>query len=254
MKIIKNSHEFNVSGYYSENWFSNNKLDRWELDTFHILDHYNKRCTENIYIDIGSWIGPTVLYAANIYNKVIAIEPDPVAISRFEENLSVNNFNNIVLVKKGISDKDGKIKFGGNGDFGNSESTILVSNDAYSTWGGTWSKEERTRNIIEIDTITIETLLNEQQIDPLQISLIKMDIEGGELIVTPCLESFLRKYKPAFYISLHYCFLKNQHVYDIVERLFSIYDSCYIFDNNGNKILKSKDEVISSKLNAIVFE
>ena len=253
-KITKNNISFNISGSYSESWFSNNKLDRWELDTFHILDYY-KNNKESIYIDIGAWIGPTVLYAANIYKKVIAIEPDPIAIERLEQNLSVNNFNNISLIKKGLADKTGKCKFGSQGcGFGNSESTILVSNDKYSSWGGRHSKEKREENIIEIETIVIEELLESLNISPLQISLIKMDIEGGELILIPYLQDFLKKYKPVFYISLHPCFLKPEHIEQIINILFDIYDNCYYFSSNGIKIKKNKDEVIKDNLTSIVFE
>ncbi len=157
-------------------WFANNKLDTWEPYTFHILDYYKN---DGVYIDIGAWIGPNVLYAANIFKKVIAIEPDPVALERLDANLRINHFTNINVVRKAISDKNGISQFGGNSDLGNSESTLLVSDPDYATWGGTWSKEERMSNIIEVETITIESLLIEQNIKPDEISLIKMDIEGG---------------------------------------------------------------------------
>ena len=53
---------------------------------------------------------------ANIYNKIpIAIEPDPVALIKLKKNMSVNNFNNIKLIKKGLSFNDGTALFGGYG-------------------------------------------------------------------------------------------------------------------------------------------
>jgi hypothetical protein len=66
MEIIKNNRKFYVSDVYSKSWFGDNKLTWWEQDTFHILEHY-KTSKESLYIDIGAWIGPTVLYIANIY-------------------------------------------------------------------------------------------------------------------------------------------------------------------------------------------
>jgi FkbM family methyltransferase len=258
MNVTKNQRTFNVKGQYSETWFSNGRLDSWEQDTFHILEHYANKSPGNVYIDIGAWIGPTVLYAASIYTKVIALEPDPVAISRLEKNLEANTFDNVVLVKKGLSDTDGTTRFGGNGELGNSESTILVSDKNYSTWGGEhggrWTKTDREANVIEIDTLTIETLLREQHINPSQISLIKMDVEGGELIIVPQLKAFLQTYKPAFYVSLHYCFLKPEHISSIVTILFSIYDNCYTFDGNGTKTKRTINDVLKNSLTSIVFE
>lgn len=41
---------------------------------------------ENTYIDIGAWIGPTVLYGACVSKHVYAIEPDPAAVSQLKKN------------------------------------------------------------------------------------------------------------------------------------------------------------------------
>ena len=128
MQIVKNNRSFLISRNetYSMYWFGNNKLDHWEQDTFHIFEHYKNH--KGIYIDIGAWIGPTTLYCANIFEKVIAIEPDPVALSRLKKNMSVNTFNNIILIEKGLSFENGISEFGGNGELGNSESTLLIAN------------------------------------------------------------------------------------------------------------------------------
>lgn len=255
MKILKNNYSFLISEDepYSMNWFSNNKLDNWEKETFHIFEHYKNH--KGIYIDIGAWIGPTVLYCANIYKKVIAIEPDPVALSRLKKNISVNNFNNIILIEKGLFSENGTTQFGGNGKLGNSESTILIANkEEYFSYEGRHTKNLSHDEIIEIKTITIERLIEQQNIDPKNISLIKMDIEGGEKIVVPSLINFLNKYKPIFYISLHRCFLKETDINLIINILFNIYDKCYSFNGDGVKIIVNKNIIKSKNLTSLVFE
>lgn len=87
MLITKNNISFNIKGSYSEKWFSHNTFQLWEQNTFHILDYYQKQ--NGTYIDIGSWIGPTVMYASQLFDRVIAIEPDKLAYKRLVENLSV---------------------------------------------------------------------------------------------------------------------------------------------------------------------
>tara|TARA_Y100000816_G_scaffold51125_1_gene32657 strand:+ start:270 stop:1034 length:765 start_codon:yes stop_codon:yes gene_type:complete len=254
MKIVKNKSSFLISkdDQYSMNWFSNNKLDKWEQDTFHIFEYYKNN--KGIYIDIGAWIGPTVLYCANIYKKVIAIEPDPVALSRLKKNISANNFNNIVLIEKGLSSENGITQFGGNGSLGNSESTLLIANkEDYLSYEGRHTNQSHNE-IVEIETITIEKLIEQQNIDTQNISLIKMDIEGGEKIVVPSLVNFLNTYKPVFYISLHRCFLKNSDINDIIDILFNIYDKCYYFSEKGEKKLIDKKFIQTKKLNGLVFE
>ena len=106
----------------------------------------------------------------------------------------------------------------------------------------------------------MEKLIKQQNIDPLKISLIKVDIEGGELILVPALQKFLKKYKPVFFISLHYCFLKFEHIKLVVDILFNIYNKCYLFTDEGVKKQIKKETIINEKKNdkllgnAIVFE
>jgi FkbM family methyltransferase len=256
MEIKKNNCSFMISDEYSKFWFSNNKLDTWEQDTFHILEHYKHR-KGGIYIDVGAWIGPTVLYAANIYKKVIAIEPDQVAVKRLKENLSANSFDTIVLIEKGLSSVNGTSEFGGNGELGNSESTLLISNkEEYLSYSGIhttlWKNQQN--HIVSIETITIESLIEQQNINPKDISLIKMDIEGGEKIVVPALIDFLKIHKPVFYISLHRCFLREYDIEEIINILFGIYDTCYVFSDNGEKKIVDKNFIQKEALTSLVFE
>jgi len=185
---------------------------------------------------------------------VIAIEPDTVALERLKKNIRANSFNNISLIEKGLSKNNGTSEFGGNGELGNSESTLLISNKAdYLSYDG--RQHVHTHNeILVIETITIETLIEEQKINPEDISLIKMDIEGGEKIVVPALVNFLKKYKPNFYISLHRCFLRPSDIEEIIDILFGVYDKCYVFSCNGEKRLVDKNIIQNESLGCLVFE
>ena len=247
--VIPNDEKFSMA------WFNNgNTLSWWEPDTFHILQYY-KNFNEGTYIDVGAWIGPTVLYAANIYKKVIAIEPDPVAIERIKKNINANDFKNIVLVEKGLSNENGFTNFGGNGELGNSQSTLLAANkDEYLKEAGSYVKSMTHDDIVKIETITIEKLLHEQNVHPRDIGLIKMDIEGGEKIVVPAISGLLKKYKPPFFISLHRCFLNESEIEKIIDILFGIYNLCFYFTDDGEKVLTDKKFIQKNNLLSLVFE
>jgi FkbM family methyltransferase len=252
MLIEKEGQTFNVSGVYSERWFSQSNFNKWEPETFCILNHYQNK--DGVYIDVGSWIGPTVMYASSLFKRVMAMEPDRIALYRLKQNLSVNEYKNITIIDKCLSRENGTIDFGGNGKWGNSESTMLVSDNDYSSWGGRWDKDARENNVKTVNTITMDKMLEDEDINPTDISLIKMDIEGGELIVIPHLQHFLRQHKPIFYISLHYCFLKLEHIIMILDILFNIYGTCYVFDVTGTKQEVTKEVVLTLKLKSLVFE
>jgi len=61
--------------------------------------------------------------------------------------MSTNALPLFIIIYFIILLKNETILFGGNGKWGNSESTMLVSNPEYSSWGGRWTKEEREKNV-----------------------------------------------------------------------------------------------------------
>tara|TARA_Y100000389_G_scaffold78668_1_gene75453 strand:+ start:18078 stop:18842 length:765 start_codon:yes stop_codon:yes gene_type:complete len=251
MEVNKHNKTFKVFGNFSQLWFTKNRFDKWENNTFHILDEYaNKNLS---YIDIGAWIGPTVLYASPLYKNIICLEPDKIALRRLYNNIKVNNFKNIRVIEKCLSNNNNPIQFGGNGTWGNSESTILVSNKNYGKWGGRWDEFDRTQYTKMTDSITIEKLFSLENLDPTNVSLIKMDIEGGELIVIPAIKNFLEKHKIPIYISIHYCFLKDNHISKILDILFNIYSICYVYDSFGNKHIYKKNDIICEKQDSLLF-
>jgi FkbM family methyltransferase len=228
-----------VNNRYNRLWFGKdlNKLDYCEQYTTHILEYYKNK-KDGILIDIGAWIGIFSLYSANLYNKIYSLEPDTIAYNRFIENLKCNNFRNIEIINKGINNENKISLFGGNGPLGNMESTLLINNDIWKNFkdgrqNGRWKDEQQ--HIIEIETITIEKLIEDYNINPNNISLIKFDIEGGEILVIPSMIKFLKLYKPPLYISLHYEFLPEKEVYNIIITLFDVYENCYYFTNDGEK-------------------
>lgn len=252
MLVKKRDIKYYVDGEYSKKWFDENITNGdWEEETFDILDKYGGK---GVYIDVGAWIGPTVLYAANIYDKVICLEPDPVAIQRLEKNMATNKYNNITLIKKALSYNGDKIELSSNiGTFGESVSTILISDRRYADeqWGLLYGWEQRTKNIIEVDTITMEDVLKNNKISIKDVRLIKIDIEGGELFVLPSMLPFLKKHKPVLYISVHRWFLKEEQVDTVIKMLYSVYDVCYSAKDLNTKL--NMKQVIDSDLEELLF-
>ncbi|MBY6037803.1 FkbM family methyltransferase [Fictibacillus nanhaiensis] len=192
-KVIKNDVSFFVSDakqfeFFWDNVFSNH----WEDFTFNILDYYLH--PDKNYLDIGAWIGPTVLYAANKAKHTFSIEPDPVAFAELQKNMEMNTSiaHKITLINKALSYQSGTKKLYKREHFGDSSSSLIPTlSDDFHT----------------VSVSTLKEVLKEFLIEDL--SLIKMDIEGGEYLLVPSMRSYLKKYKPAFYLSLHPNFLKS---------------------------------------------
>lgn len=218
-----------------KNFWERVNTQKWEPEIFEIL---KESLSENsIYLDIGSWIGPTILYAATICKNIYAIEPDPVAFKYLEKNISLNPKlkSRIKLSRKCISDKNGYEKFGCFNEFGQSTSGLTFKNN----------------KPIKIKSQKLETFLKENKLR--KLDLIKLDIEGGETIVLPNISKFLKKEKPKLFLELHPFFFKNtKEDVEKISNSLTGYNKIMDIEKNkniqlsklNNYILKNKDRVI----------
>ncbi len=230
---------FEVEDDYREpNWcpngfFQDQFLSGWEKDTLRVVSSFAS--PSKVLIDVGAWIGPITLYGSKLYDRVVSFEPDPVALVHLKRNLGLPRHDgkpqgyNVTLFEKGltsVTSSKGQL-FGGSKDLGNSETTFLVGYDFFRkeasdpTQRGSY--EDRTSNLITVPTITLEDSLLAAKVDPGDIGLIKIDIEGGEHFLVPAIKSFLKANKVPLLISLHYCFLPKTYVWSILESLYEIY-------------------------------
>lgn len=262
--VSKNDVRFNIDGDilcrsaakpadWYEQWWTG-RFARWEPETFRIFDVFLDRSRP--YLDVGAWIGPTVLYGSFKASKVVCLEPDPEAHRVLIANLAVNpEIRHVTVVQAALSDRRGTCLFGGNGELGNSESTMLVSDPGYARARGsrtrtgspesdaTWRDGEK----VEVTTLTIDDLIREHGIS--DCNFVKIDIEGGERIVIPAIREFLQREKPNLYLSLHWMYLSEDEIAQVVDQLASIYPAIY-----DESLLRRVDKAgtMSRRLTSIV--
>ena len=130
----------------------------------------------DIVLDIGANIGYFTLIFANIVGptgKVFAFEPDPNNFALLKRNIEVNNYKNVILVNKAVSNHNGKIKLylseTNHGDH-------MISNF------------DGTRSSIDIDCIKLDDFFKDYQ---RKIDFIKMDIQGAEFIALQGMSNIL---------------------------------------------------------------
>lgn len=215
INININGKNFFVIKSHRSFWNDVNK-GSWEPHTFRILDKFLDN--NHSYIDIGSWIGPTVLYGSQIAKHTYAIEPDLIAYKILQTNINLNpNIKNKITLFNGcIANKNGNIRIGNRNEIGDSMSSIIFK-DSKLSWN--------------INSLTLERFIKTNKIK--DCNFIKMDIEGGELIVLPSIHSYLQKIHPTLYLSLHPNIVKN-YDFKIIHNVLRIYDN--IMDSKGNKI------------------
>jgi hypothetical protein len=189
LKIYKNEELF-----FIENNINNPNLSFWK-------DNYSSWNNEmfeifdiylsndKIFIDIGGWIGATSIYCSRKSKHIYAIEADISAFNYMKSNLKANCANNYTLINKAIYNIDNA----------------------------------------EMETITLETIIKNYNIDISNISLIKVDIKGEEENILDMLYDIHIKYGIPLYISFHYNLWNDKNL----DRFH------YLSKNNKNIIASS---------------
>ncbi|WP_170581039.1 FkbM family methyltransferase [Ruegeria arenilitoris] len=196
-----NGEVFRLDPYHSKFWRKASS-GAWEPETFAVLDQHLS--PDRDYLDIGAWIGPTVLYGARKARHVWCFEPDPTAFRHLAWNLDLNDIRNVSAFGVALSDRFGVARMASiRGERGDSTSSLL-HDGAHGT-----------------DALTIAWHQFATATDLTGISLVKMDIEGAEFAVLPTLADWLREQKPALYLSLHAPLLDENNRAERVEALLA---------------------------------
>ena len=211
IKIQKNDKIFFVNSSPLNHFWAQLQLNLWEPNTFKIFDTFLD--PDHSYIDLGAWIGPTVLYGCQKAKFCYAIEPDPVAFKQLKDNVELNPglISRISFSDSCIMDSSGTTYLTTKGEFGDSCSSITFNKSSSS---------------IEVNSTTLEQFFYDNSID--DCNFIKIDIEGGEFTVLPSTLKFLEEKKPTLHISLHPGLMDNpkesmRKIHDVI----SMYDVLY---------------------------
>jgi FkbM family methyltransferase len=199
MKISVNNIEFEVDTNGVKYFWNAVSKEQWETESFNVIDRF---LPENgIFIDIGCWAGPFVLYAASKGCRVYAIDPDPEALLMLDKNLILNNsfIDKVSIHRHGISAFNSSMKLYVRKALGQSSSSLI--------------KRVNDTKFVEVETLTFQDFIERNKL--VKADLIKIDIEGAEWDLIPSMIAPLRSFNfPTLYISTHYNYL----IEGLVER------------------------------------
>lgn len=214
-QIIKGEVKFNVDDSIRNAFWNNVANDWWEENTFKIFAKFLDK--NHSYIDLGAWIGSTVLYGCQLAKHCYAIEPDPIALNQLSKNIDLNpNLKDKISVFEFAAwDENTTIKLGCR-DMGNSETSIY---------------ELKAKQEIIVDAKRLDDFIKEHNIS--DCNFIKMDVEGAEVNILPTIKQFLELNKPTLHLSLHHPRFKPADLQDIFK-ILSIYN--YLYDEGGTKL------------------
>jgi len=127
------------------------------------LKHYALK-SGDVVIDAGGYEGTFAIYAAKAVGesgKVIVFEPDTENCKKLQENITLNNLENVIVINKALWNKHARLKF----------------NDKHTAGASFFfNASPYTR---EIEAVSLDETLKELGIS--KVDFIKMDVEGSEI-------------------------------------------------------------------------
>lgn len=199
----------------------------------------NKLCKSGMtVVDIGANIGYYTLLLAKLVGpmgKVIAFEPAQWAFSKLKRNLELNDFDNITLEKKALSNE-------------NRQDQVR---HFYCSWPLHTNSEDQIHPIHHgramkdiVDFATLDHYVKQKGIK--KIDLIKLDVDGHEFKVIQGAVKTLRSFKPLIVMELSSYTLEEvgDNIADLVSLLSGLGFSFY--SERGLSMFPSVDDMINS--------
>lgn len=173
-------------------------------------------------IDIGGWIGPSMLTAASLKPlKITVIEANPKVFEILKRNCNRNQLGNIVDVKNiCLSDETGKkVTFGAMDSF--------LPHTAINGIGG---------NEFDLTTVSFTDFFKEKDLS--NVNIIKIDIEGGERFLYEGLKYLSQIKGLRIFLALHPPFWPEKLV--TCNQLLSVFEEYNVLTSKGSSISLNK--------------
>ncbi len=133
-----------------------------------------------LVLDVGANKGMTAAFLASFTDQVIAFEPESSNIEKFKRTMSLNPSQNVELVTKAVSDKDGEVTF------------FIAPGEAHHSLGLAHPGQNQNR-AVKVPCITLDTFCAERKIE--NIDILKVDVEGFESSVFKGAQNLLKNKK-----------------------------------------------------------
>lgn len=154
-----------------------------------------------LIVDVGAHRGFFTIYCRSLNSQVpvIAVEPEIQNIKALKKHLLVNNITNVEIIEAGLAATSG-------------ERWLKRSSDSHNHVLALREEELKSIEKVMVKTLTLESVAKDYS----EISLLKMDIEGGEYEIFESMNDMV--YEKIRSIIMEYHNIKERN-YQIIEKL-----------------------------------
>ncbi|KJD34281.1 hypothetical protein PK35_00175 [Tamlana nanhaiensis] len=231
-EITINNNRFKVPIYNNIGQSYLSAFEPWMLSLLKTISPF----ITNSFVDVGVNIGQTLLKVKSISSdiKYIGFEPNPVCYNYLENLLDLNHFHNAKIFQLGISNKteNGVLYF-----------TNSSKTDPSASIVNGFRSDDQISQQINIPLATWDTVREKEDFEA--ISILKIDVEGGELEVLESFKSSLISDRPIIIIEILPTYNKDNTFR--IERQKNVEQLLKTLNYTIFRILKENDELIGFK-------
>ena len=184
----------------------------WEPNTFRVMQAALRARPGGAHLDIGSWVGPTALFAAALGAKrVVALEPDPRAFNELLANVRLNPqlAGAVQAHRHCLSAASGPVTMTGPAPLGSSMSRVgggVARIPAAAADEENWGQRSASWPAV---CSSPGDFAARAGLRASELALVKLDAEGAEAALLPALVAWLAgalppgAAKPPLFVELH---------------------------------------------------
>lgn len=193
-----------------------------------VLRHHLR--PEMTLVDVGANVGEITLVAAKrlTRGRVLAFEPMPQAFAQLSRNVALNNLTGVELFNIGLFDKTGSLPM-----YQKQDIIFGTINEGVPSLFSTGDDPEEVRvPLRRFDDVAQECGLT-------RLDVMKIDVEGAELMVLRGAESLIKRFRPLIIVEL--CDVNLQKagytVGELIHYLGSLEYDVQTLDDSGKRPL-----------------
>ncbi len=190
-----------------------------------------------VVVDVGSNIGYYVIIEKDLVGPegmVVAIEPSPSNVRRLRRNIAINGLTGVVVKAGAVGAHDG---------------SGVLNLSHCSNCNTMLDVPHPTAGAVEVEEFQLDTLVESLGLE--RVDVVRMDIEGYEVVALQGMRNLLREHKPWLIMELHPVTVGAEPIIEMLQVLATMgYQVEFVFDRPSDyPWMKPKKESCLKPLN-----
>ena len=144
----------------------------------------------DVFVDVGAHVGYFSLLGAGRVGPtgaVLSIEPNPFAVQELQQNVERSHLRNVIVEHSACGESHGNVRL-----FLHTESNTSMASLSTANASGSAA--------VEVPCIPLDELCRQRRLR--RIALVKIDVEGAELLVLRGMKGIIGEMRPAIVLEL----------------------------------------------------